>query len=227
MKQIIILSIIALFCAVVIPMQAQSGYGIEVGGVLNDIRASNVDAKIKVTYKAGGFINYAIHGYDILGAGIYYVKRSAKMSGFIPQYAGYIQTMDVSMNYIEILPFSIRFNKLAGGGKKLKIIPIASIYLAYAFSGEGSLTGVDENNRIFAKQIDNIFDDIQFVENNINYDLKRFQPFDMGAKLGVDFVYNNKFIYRLNWSTGGINFSSYDKAIKNNSLELSVGYLLK
>lgn len=206
---------------IIIPIHAQTHYGIEIGGVLDDILASNAEAAPKFTYRIGAFINYDKY----CGSGIYYVKKGANMSEFIPQYTDYIQKLDIDFHYIEIVPLSLRFQPLKIN-QNFEIVPIAGIYGSYGFSGKASLVGVDRDKHVFNKEINNVFKDHQFTENNETYNFKSFQPFDAGGRLGVDFIYD-KFIFRLNWSSGLINISSYDKKIKNNSLDLSLCYLFK
>jgi hypothetical protein len=107
------------------------------------------------------------------------------------------------------------------------MIPVVGIYGAYGFSGKASLVGMTEDNRIFHKEIKQVFKDEQFTEGNKTYNFKSFQPFDVGGRVGIDFIYN-KFIFRVNCSLGFVdNISSYDKRIKHNSLDLSLCYLLK
>jgi hypothetical protein len=225
MKKVILL-FVGMLC-MALSLHSQSKYGVEIGGIYNNMFVSNNEVAPKFSYRAGGFVNYSIFDSDIMGAGIYYVKKGVTLSEFIPQYAGYIQKMDVSMNYIELVPISMRFlNPKNSDSKKFRVVPVLSLYASYGFSGNGTLTGVDENNRIFTKKIDNIFKDYQFVENNVNYGFEGFKSFDIGGKLGLDCIYK-QFIFRLNWTGGLINISSYDKKLKNNSLDLSFCYLFK
>jgi hypothetical protein len=218
-KKLILLTIC--ICAA-IPIHAQTSYGIEAGGVLDDILASNVEATPKFTYRMGAFVNYD----KFWGSSIYYVKKGAKMSEFIPQYADYIQKIDASFNYVEVVPLFFKFKPLIVS-RNFKMIPVIGMYGAYGFSGKGSLVGMTENNRIFHREIKQVFKDEQFTEDNKTYNFKSFQPFDAGGRFGIDFIYN-KFILRVNCSLGFIdNISPYDKRMKHNSLDLSLCYLLK
>jgi hypothetical protein len=207
-------------------LYAQSNVGIEAGWIQNNLATAHVDVKPGASFRIGGFVNYRMMDYDGWGAGIYYVRKSAKLSDFLPQYAAYLQKIDYSADYVELVPVTLRFNTLfSGDPQKLKIVPVLSLYAAYGFSGKATLTGSSGNDPVFSKKIDNVFKDNRFTENNTDYDFKAFKPYDMGGKIGIDFVYN-QFILRMNW-TRGIGISSYDKRMKNNSIDLSFCYLFK
>ncbi|MDR0230732.1 MAG: hypothetical protein LBI82_01245 [Dysgonamonadaceae bacterium] len=218
----IILSLFILICSV-FSLQAQVNYGVEIGGLSNQLNTSNVEVNPKFSYRVGGFITYD----EFFGSSIYYVRKGAKLSEFIPQHAGYIQQIDYSADYIEIVPISVRITQCpCQANRKLKTSLVLSLYAAYGFSGSGTLTGIDENNSTFKHSIDNLFKDNRFIENNVNYDFKGFNAFDVGAKIGADIGYK-QFILRFNWTTGAINFSSYDKRLRNGSVDISLCYLFK
>jgi len=221
MKQFIIIASLALACMVT-PMYAQSNFGVEIGGIYNEATTSNVEVKPKLSYRLGGFVNYD----DTWGSGIYFVKRGAKMSQFATQYAGYIQKMDVSMNYIELVPLSVSL-KSFNLNQNITLTPVLSLFGSYGFSGNGTLTGIGEDNAIFEKKIGNVFKNEQFTNNNVAYSYKGFKSFDAGGKLGIDLTAQNKYIFRINWTVGVFNMSSYDKNLRTNSLDLSFGYLFK
>ena len=221
MKLFVVIISLTLAC-VANSAYAQSNFGIEIGGVYNGAIASNVEIKPKMSYRLGGFVNYD----DTWGSGIYFVKKAAKMSEFIPQYADYIQKMDVAMNYIELVPLSVRL-KPVNLNSNFTLTPVLSLYGAYGFSGSGTLTGIGESNGVFEKTIDNVFKDEQFSINNTAYSYKGFKSFDAGGKLGFDLTAQSKYIFRMNWSVGLINLSSYDKKLQTNSFDLSFCYLFK
>jgi hypothetical protein len=202
--------------------KSQPKFGVEVGGIDNEMFVSNLEVCPKFSYRIGGFINYDKFG----GSGIYYVRKGAKLSDFLPQYAGYIQKLDISMNYIELVPISLRFETLIKeDNTDFKIVPTLSLYGEYGFSGKGTITGLAENGNTFSKQINNPFKDSQFTNENVNYSYKGFKNFDIGGKIGFDFIYKNKYVLRLNYTGGFINISPYDKKFKNNSLDFSLCYL--
>lgn len=203
------------------PIHAQPGIGIEIGGVYSDLMSSNTKITPEFSYRTGGFIDYN----NIWRSGIYFMRKNFQISEFIPHYVKYIQNLDASINYIELIPLSSKFKPFKVN-KTFKIISFLSLYGNFGFSGTGHLTGLDKNNRIFKKQI-NLFRTEQFMVSDENYTFKKFQRFDIGVKIGLDFAYNDQYIFRLNWSVGCINLSSYDKRMRNNSLDLSLCYLLK
>jgi hypothetical protein len=216
-----ILILIILFSITKLPIYAQANIGVEIGGVYSDFMSSNTKITPEFSYRIGGFIDYN----NIWGSGIYFMRKNFQISEFIPQYVDYIQNLDVSINYIELVPLSSKFKPFKVN-KSFKIIPFLSLYGNFSFSGTGHLTGFDNDNRIFKRQV-NLFQTEQFMVSDKNYTFKKFQRFDMGAKIGLDFAYNDQYIFRLNWSLGCINLSPYDKRIRNNSFDLSFCYLLK
>ncbi|MDR0680690.1 MAG: hypothetical protein LBG15_02390 [Dysgonamonadaceae bacterium] len=212
---------VILFSITKLPLYSQPNLGIEIGGVYNDFVSSNTKITPEFSYRIGGFINYD----NIFGSGIFFVKKNIQISEFIPQYVDYIQNLDVSINSIELVPIYVKW-KPFNVNKIFKIIPFLSLYGHFDFSGTGYLTGFDKNNQIFNKQV-NLFQTKEFIEGGENYTFKKFQRFDIGARIGIDFVYNDKYIFRLDWSRGAFNLSSYDKRIQSQFFNFSLCYLLR
>lgn len=219
-KIILLIAVIS----VVYSVRSQTKFGIEAGGVYNGMFASNVEISPKFSYRVGGFVNYN----QFWGSGIAYARKSAELSGFLPQYAGYIQKLDIAMNQVELVPLSLRFSAI-NIGRDFSITPVLSVYCLYGFSGKGTITGIDtrlsESENTFHKEIGNLFKDSRFEEGAASYSYKGFKPFDAGGKIGVDFTYQKNYMLRFNYAAGLINLSSYDKKLRNSSLELSLCYL--
>jgi hypothetical protein len=220
MKKTFILLIV--LAGAVFPAHSQINWGVEAGGVYNEMLSSNLDASPRFSYRVGAFVNY----WGIWSSGISYLRKSEELSGFLPQYAGYIQKMDLSLNYIELVPFSLKFKK-SDVCKDFSITPVLSLYALYGFSGKGTVTGLDGNGGTFNKSISDVFTDSRFEEAGSSYDFEGLKAFDLGGKVGLDFMYKEKYILRLNYSVSTMNISSYDKRMRNSSLSLSLCYLLR
>jgi len=204
MKKIFSTIVFVLLCGNL--LQAQVHYGVEVNGGFDAIEASNVECKSPFTLRAGAFIRY---NSDLFGAGIYYGHRSFTLSEFIPQYAPDIQKLALSTNFIELVPIMVNLNFAKFTNWKANLL--MGLYGAYHFAGKATLTDLSGNNR----QIDNIFHD--------QTDFKAFQPWDYGAKLGVELNYRH-WLFGVILTEGFPNLSPYDKRMKTHLGEFSVGY---
>ncbi|MDL2257158.1 PorT family protein [Bacteroidales bacterium OttesenSCG-928-I14] len=221
MKKVVILLVLVLSPFLLI--KAQVKFGVEAGGLANYVLASNAEGKYKFSYKVGAFVDYGkFHNDNTIESGIYYVRKGVSLNGFLPQYADYIQKLDGSMDYIELVPVLFRFPILRLGETN-KFSFLFGVFASYGFGGKATLWGNDSNNSLFSYQVDNVFKDQTFVFNDETYKFKKLNPFDWGAKVGLEYDLN-KFKVRAQGAFSAINLSKYDKKISNSSLELSVGY---
>jgi hypothetical protein len=218
-----------------LPMAAQTQLSIEAGTIVNDILKSDTYTKEKAAYKVGVFYSAPFFpsyfdkenekGKSTWETGIHYKQKGIKATNFLKSSANYIKDLDITLDYIQI-PFMLgtRYNHSPNNSFAIK----AGIYGAYAFSGKGKLTGIDDNNTIFTHEINNLFKDEQFLNNGTVYPLDKFKNFEAGIIAGIEeAILKNKIIIRLFWEQGLTKISSYDKNMKNHSFSVTIAYNFK
>lgn len=215
--------IVIISCFSIIPVKAQLNMGIEAGAGISGVLASNVDTRLKSGARMGMFVNYSVGKDDFFETGISFVSRGYDITNFLPSYTEYVKRLDMRMGYLEI-PFMIGFNYLLSEKNQVRAILKAGIYLAWGVSGNGVLTGLTGENKLFEERIDDGFKNEEFITGDNIYGFTGFEKFDIGAKVGLDLIVKS-FTVRLAGTYGFKNMNpTYNKSLRSTGLDIALGY---
>ena len=202
-------------------MQAQFNYGVELGGGISRLIASNPDATDAFGYRGGAFVSYTFGKRMFYESGIFYEKKGGKLTGFIPHYADNVRNMTIHLHYAGI-PLKI------GSHLTPRLAFKIGIYLSYGFSGNGTISYDDGLSHLFEAPITNTFKRESFTHNQTSYLFTPFRPWDWGGIIEMDYRFFKPVIIRLSAYLGRGNLhSEYDKAIRNSSVNIAVAYTFK
>lgn len=176
--------------------------GINLSNVSGDV--SNTDMKIGL--KVGGVVNIPAGGGFYLQPGLFFHQKGFKTSS---EMLGIKATSTTNFNYLE-LPVNVLYRVDLGnaGG----IFASAGMYAAYAVSGKvkGEVAGIEASEKVdFGSGADEM------------------KPFDWGANFGLGYETPWGVYVRGQYGLGLGNLSNVDDfSVKNNSIQISVGYLI-
>lgn len=181
-------------------------FGPEVGINLSNVSGDLPNTDMKIGLKAGAVANIPAGGGFYLQPGLFFHQKGFKTSSEI---LGIKATGTVNLNYIE-LPVNVLYRVDLGnaGG----IFASAGMYAAYAISGKtkSEAAGLKDNEKI-----------------DFGSGVGETKPFDWGANFGLGYETPWGVYVRGQYGLGLGNLSNVDDfSVKNNSIQVSVGYLI-
>jgi hypothetical protein len=205
MKKLILAATITAIAAGSVTAQELT-FGPEIGINLSNVSGDVPNTDMKLGLKVGGVVNIPAGGGFYLQPGLFFHQKGYKTSAEI---LGVKSSGTTNFNYIE-LPVNILYRVDLGnaGG----IFASAGMYAAYAVSGKtkGELGTIKGEEKI-----------------KFGSEANELKPFDWGTNFGLGYETPWGVYVRGQYGLGFGNLSNTDNfSVKNNSIQISVGYLL-
>lgn len=181
-------------------------FGPEVGINLSNVGGDVSNTDMKIGLKAGVVANIPAGGGFYLQPGLFFSQKGFKTSS---EFLGVKATGTTNLNYLE-LPVNVlyRFDLGNAGG----IFASAGMYAAYAVSGKtkSEVLGIETSDKI-----------------DFGSGISETKPFDWGANFGLGYETPWGVYVRGQYGLGLGNLSNVDDyKVKNNSIQITLGYLI-
>jgi hypothetical protein len=211
MKKVLL---IILGIALTYGLDAQSRYGVKLGGTLSSLYSkstgegggsNNTDPKIGI--EAGALLEYSFSPSLALQPELLYVNNGGKQKA---AHEGESISERIILHQLQ-LPINIKYKM---GTDKLKFYVAAGPYLGYIFAARSKQTYKNENEGINESRNNNLYGD--------GSDMKHFD-FGMGVGFGVELL--NKYIVGTGYKYGISSLTKTENVtLRTGTFNLSVGY---
>lgn len=175
--------------------------GLVMSGQSMKVLGEKVDTKMKIGFRVGGNVDYAISDAIHIQGGIFYAAKGSKAKEGDGK---------VAVNYLEV-PIYVNYMTGEAGGNRF--FGGVGPYLGYAFGGK--VTDATGEER-----------DLEIGSDEGKSDIKAL---DLGLNVNIGYMLSNGLYVRANYGLGLTNLipgGDGDNSVKNNGFAISFGYYL-